>query len=199
MKERLRNLRSAIARNKLKNKGFTLIANNCLAGCVCHDLNQRFDTPTVNLYIPFPDYIAFLKNLKQWVYAEFTELPSYKGHPVGLLGGGIRVYFLHYQDFNIAVETWKRRVERIHWDNMFVVLVERDGCTYDNLMEFSSLPFENKVALTHAQYPNIPCSYQIKGYENIEEVGNIMDYAGMFGARVYDQFDWVKFLNKEKL
>ena len=87
MKEQLRNLRNIISRKKLKNKDFTLIANNCLAGCVLHDLNQRFDTPTINLYIPFPDYITFLKDIKRFVYSEFAELPNYKECPVGLLGG----------------------------------------------------------------------------------------------------------------
>lgn len=88
MKEQLRKFRNLCLSHKLKNHDFTIIANNCIAGCVLHDLNLRFDTPTINLYIPFPDYILFLKNLKRFVYADFTELPSENGHPVGLLGGG---------------------------------------------------------------------------------------------------------------
>ena len=70
MKQQLRELRNKILRKRLKN----------------HDLKLRFDTPTANLYIPFPDYIFFLKNLKQLVYAEFTEIP-HKACPAGLLGG----------------------------------------------------------------------------------------------------------------
>lgn len=88
MKEQLREFRNKIFRRRLKNRDFTIIANNCIAGCVYHDLGLRFDTPTVNLYIPFPDYILFLKNLKELVYAKFIQLPSVNGHPVGLLGGG---------------------------------------------------------------------------------------------------------------
>ena len=88
MKELLRKLHNKFQRLRLRNCDFTIIANNCTAGCVYHDLGLRFDTPTVNLYIPFPDYILFLKNLRQFVYAEFAELPSDNGHPVGLLGGG---------------------------------------------------------------------------------------------------------------
>lgn len=106
------------------------------------------------------------------------------------------MYFLHYQTFSEAVEAWRRRARRIHWDNLYVALVERDGCTYDNLLEFSSMPFKNKIALTHLKYTDISCSYQIKGYEKSKELGNVMGYAGMFGAKVYDQFNWVKFLNK---
>ena len=34
--------------NKNDIKPQTLICNNCLAGCVLHDYNMRFDTPTIN-------------------------------------------------------------------------------------------------------------------------------------------------------
>ena len=66
MKEQLREFRNKIFRRRLKNRDFTIIANNCIA---------------------FPDYILFLKNLKELVYAKFIQLPSVNGHPVGLLGG----------------------------------------------------------------------------------------------------------------
>ena len=86
MKQQLRELRNKILRKRLKNRDFTIITKNFLAACIYHDLKLRFDTPTVNLYIPFPDYIFFLKNLKQLVYAEFTEIP-HNACPAGLLGG----------------------------------------------------------------------------------------------------------------
>lgn len=98
MKEQLRDLRNKIRRMKLTNCEFTIIANNCLAGCVLHDFKLRFDTPTINLYIPFPDYMFFLKNLKQIVYAEFVQLPSENSHPVGLLGGGSACLFSSLSD-----------------------------------------------------------------------------------------------------
>ena len=60
----LKFLRMLYFRNKRDLKPQTLICNNCLAGCVLHDYNMRFDTPTINLWIPFPDYMKFLKRLK---------------------------------------------------------------------------------------------------------------------------------------
>lgn len=197
MKELLRKLHNKFQRLRLRNCDFTIIANNCIAGCVYHDLGLRFDTPTVNLYIPFPDYILFLKNLRQFVYAEFAELPSDNGHPVGLLGGVIHVYFLHYQSFNEGVESWKRRTERMHWDNLYVVLSERDGCREMDLHEFDLLPYRKKIAFTHIDYPSISNFFLIHGFEKSKELGNIMDYQGMFGRKYYDQFDWVKFLNQK--
>lgn len=106
------------------------------------------------------------------------------------------MYFLHYQSFKEGVEAWKRRVARIHWDNIFVVMSEKDGCTLADLQEFEQLAFKNKVAFTHVEYPQLTCGCYIKGYEHDQELGNIMDFKGRFGAKVYDQFDWVTFFNR---
>lgn len=109
----------------------------------------------------------------------------------------IHVYFLHYQSFEEGVSAWKRRARRIQWNNIFVVLSEKDGCTKMCLEEFEHLSYESKVALTHVEYPDITCGFYVKGYENCNELGNIMDFKGFWGQKVYDQFDWVKFLNQE--
>lgn len=109
----------------------------------------------------------------------------------------IHVYFLHYQSFKEGVESWKRRAERIHWDNLYVVLSERDGCLETDLQEFDLLPYLKKIAFTHIDYPSISHSFLIHGFEKSKELGNIMDYQGMLGRKYYDQFDWVKFLNQK--
>ena len=197
IKDTLRNLQNRFKRLRLKNQHFTVISNNCIAGCVLHDLGQRFYTPTVNLYIPFPDYTKFLQNLRHYVWAEIEDITSSLSTcPIGLVGGEIKVYFLHYKTFDDAKEAWCRRRERIDWENLYVVLVERDGCTADDLKEFDSLPYPNKIAFTHKKYPFIKSSFCIKGYEGKLELGNIMDYTGPFGKRVYDQFNWVRFFNQ---
>lgn len=187
-----------LLRKRLKNHDFTIVSNNCIAGCVLHDLRHRFDTPTVNMYIPFPDYIVFLQNIRTFVYADFEELPNESGCPKGLLGGEVRVFFLHYPSYEEGVKAWKKRAERIHWDNLYIVLAERDGCKYQDLQEFEKLTFNNKIALTHVEYPKLTCGFHIKGYEHDYELGNIMDFKGRFGAKIYDQFDWVTFLNRKE-
>lgn len=197
MKQQLRDLRNMLLRRRLKNHDFTIIANNCIAGCVLHDLKHRFDTPTINLYIPFPDYIVFLQNLRTFVYADFEELPNEGGCPKGLCGGAIRVFFLHYPSYEEGVKAWKKRAERIHWDNLYIVLAERDGCTYQDLHTFDSLLYTHKVALTHKHYLDIKSSFCIKGYSSQNEIGNIMNFNGYFGFKIYDQFNWVSFLNKK--
>jgi uncharacterized protein (DUF1919 family) len=183
--------------NKKLNQQFTLIANNCIAGCVLHDYKMRFDTPTINLYIPFPDYILFLQKFEYFINADFEEIKEEGAtYPIGLLGGEIKVHFLHYHSFDQAIESWRKRVKRIHHDNIKVVLVERDGCTAKDLMDFDKLPFTNKVALTRRNDLNLKSTFHFKGYDDKDELGNIMFYKGLFGKKIYDQFDWWSFLNK---
>lgn len=47
---------------RLKNKEFSLIANNCNGGFILHDLGLQFRSPFVNLYINPNDYIFILEN-----------------------------------------------------------------------------------------------------------------------------------------
>lgn len=67
------------------------------------------------------------------------------------VGGGIKIHFLHYETFAEANESWIRRSKRISWENNYFILVERDGCTYEDLLRFDKLPFKHKVALVHKQ------------------------------------------------
>ena len=90
LKTKLRKLYFAFSRYRLKNKSLTLITNNCLAGCVLHDFGMRFDTPTINLFIPFPDYIKFLTNLKSYVSKDIEDITGDSSYPIGLLGEAVR-------------------------------------------------------------------------------------------------------------
>lgn len=196
LKTKLRKIYFAFSRQRLKNKSFTLISNNCLAGCVLHDFSMRFDTPTINLFIPFPDYIKFLTNLKNYVSKDIEDITGDSPYPIGLLGGVIHLHFLHYKSFDEAVDAWKRRCRRIHWDNLRIVLVERDGCTESDLKAFDELPYSHKIALVHKDYSNIKSSFLIKGFEDCSELGNVMTFVNSLGRKHYDQFNWRQFLNQ---
>ena len=90
MKCRLRKSFFYITRKTFKNKEITLISNNCIAGCVLYDFGLRFDSPTINLFIPFPDYIKFLSDLKGFVNKEIVDITNGSNYPIGLLGETVR-------------------------------------------------------------------------------------------------------------
>ena len=87
------------AKRRLRNKNFTVISNNCIAGCILHDLGMRFDTPTINLFIPFPDFIQFLRNLKENLTKEIVDISGDSPYPIGLMGGANPYSFFALQRF----------------------------------------------------------------------------------------------------
>lgn len=161
---------------------------------VLHDYCLRFDTPTVNLFIRPKDYVELLSDIKRYMQSDMEDITFGNRYPVGLLGGKIRIDFLHYSSFAEAVASWKRRAARIDYNHIYAVLVERDGCTYEDLQRFDSLPLIHKVALVHKRYPEIKSSYMINYPGEDGLLGQIIDYQGPFGKRYYDHFDWKRFL-----
>ena len=49
-------------RTMLKNKDFTMLTENCLAGIVYHDFGMQFRSPLINGGFSTEDYIKFLQN-----------------------------------------------------------------------------------------------------------------------------------------
>lgn len=178
-----------------KNMDFSLMCNNCVGAMVAHDLGVQFNSPTVNLFIYPKDYLNFLENLDCMSKAKLENVtPINSTYPIGSLNG-VKIHFLHYKSFEEAAKAWNRRIKRLNYENMYVVLIEREGCTYEDLLRFDNLSFGHKIALTHRDYNDIKCSYKVPGYENSKEVGILTDWDGFMGKRLYDCFDWVNWLN----
>lgn len=187
-------------RKRLENKNFTWLSSNCTGAMITHELKCRFNTPTVNLYITPTDFIRFLSDIKSYENLEFDFLEEGNklGYPVGKLKD-IIVYFVHYNSAEEAAIKWKERFKRIQYDNLFVMMSERDGCTYEDLEKFDSLPFENKIVLTKKNYPDIESAVYIPGFEKEEQLGDVFRMKKLLGLKkYYDIFDFVEWLNKGK-
>lgn len=175
-------------------KNISIFCNNCIGAFVAHDFRLPFNSPTVNLMIPPAEFIEYIKHLEEYTNADITEITSDKDWPVALLGGKVHLHLIHYKDVAEGVKAWRRREKRINWDKMYFVLIETDGCTHDDLKQFDSLPYKNKVALTHKPYEDIKCGFYIKGYENQGGLIDTYRFHKIFPTRKYDQFNWKKFL-----
>lgn len=187
-----------IYKNRLKNTTMSVIASNCNGALILHDLGVRFNSPFVNLWIKPRDFIKLLKDFDRYMEEELKEFVE-KGidYPIGQLDDVI-VYFQHYESFKQAKEKWDERKNRIDKDNLFVIFTDRDGCTYEDLLEFDSLPY-NKVVFTNKLYPEIKSSFYIKGFEKNESVGHCFEYMPGKKIKYYDQFDYVRWFNKGKI
>lgn len=192
-----RRLYLEIKRKKLKNKNPTIFSANCNGAMILHDMQCRFNSPFVNLFISADDFIKFLKDPKKYLNAEPVEISSKKAFPVGKVED-ITVYFMHYKSFDEARLKWVERSKRVDMNNLFIMMTDKNGCTEKHIAEFDNLPYKNKVIFTHKPYPQYKSAYYIKGFEDKKEVGTLSDdKSGFFKRRWLDDFDYVKFLNGE--
>lgn len=191
----MRRLRNARFRRKLKNTEFTIFASNCNGTMIAHDLGQQFRSPFVNLWLTSEDFVRFLEQSRTYLEQELIFIESQYPYPVAKLGD-IKLYFQHYATNEQAREAWDRRKERINWDNLFVMMTDRDNCTKELLCRFDALPYENKVVFTHVPMPDIASAVYIPGFEDQNSVGVCSEFVDSWrGKRYYDSFDFVGWLN----
>ena len=185
-------------RKNLINKDFSLIASNCNGGFLLHDLNLQFKTPFINLWMKPNDFIKYLQNITYYQSCSLVfKEKSVQDYPVGILDD-IEIYFQHYKTKEEAKAKWEERSKRINLDNLFILFTDRDGCTYQNLLDFDKLPYQNKIVFTNQIYSEIKSSFYIKGFEDEESVGLCFEYLNKFtGKKIYDCFDYISWFNKK--
>ena len=169
-----------------------------------HELFQRFDTPTINACFNAGDFVKFCKNMKFYLSQELVEciLPNIT-FPVGTLGEAedkITIYFLHYDSFIHAKQKWEERSKRIHWDNLFFLMTDGEGCNYEIAREFDSLPYKHKTLLTYRDLPGIKSAVNLNTANLLYEQGIGAPCFFAFKSalsikRVIDDWDYVGFLN----
>lgn len=180
----LRGLRKILTRylainfRKLKNRDFTLIANNCVGGVIYNDLGLRFKSPTINLYFYCPDYITFLEDFDFCLQKEISIDYKSKYHsnpcnyPIGHLED-VEIHFLHYESIEEAHTKWEERKSRIDRKNLFILGSDRDLCDNNLIARFASLPFDRKVIFSSKPLEQ-DCSVYFPEYRLQNQVGDLI-------------------------
>ena len=187
-------------RHRFNNPDVTILSSNCLGGCIAHDLKLRFNSPTVNLWMTPSDFIRFCHDLHHYLHSDLTFIDStisgVEDYPVARIDD-ITIYFQHYHTEEEARTKWKQRCWRINANNIRCIMTEKNGCTDEDLAEFSKLPYPT-AAIVHKEKKDIPNTHVVRGFEHEEEVGNVIAYLPnhYMGHKYYDDFDYVTFLNR---
>ena len=186
-------------RKRLKNHTFTLFSNNCNGGCICHDLGLEFRSPFINLFITAPDYMKILRAPHDYLGKPLDFLAQHpESYPVAMLGDA-KIHFMHYHSDEEAKSAWQRRLKRIDWDNLLVLMSDQDGCTEEIIREFDALPYKHKALFTHIPHPEIASAVYIPGFEERDSVGNCDAFISKGSGRKYfDAFDYVAWFNSAK-
>ena len=196
---------SSLQRSKLKDKDFSIICNNCIAGGIYHKLGIEYSTPTVGLFFFSSDYMKFLENLDVYinqpitfrevsVHHEANKLRKIKPYPIGVLGGDVEVQFMHYKDEVEAEEKWGRRRKRINFGNLFIIYSDaEEDFKLEYVLKYQKLPFEHKIFLSSKPLSGISCSVFLDDYKDASHVGDSTR------NRKYEKnIDIIKWLNHEK-
>lgn len=188
-------------RARLCNHDFTIISNNCCAGVIYSDLGVQFKSPTINLYFEPEDYLIFVKNLKSYSLGELKEVSSTtnKTFPVGSLTTcnstlpDIKIYFMHYESWDKAYESWIKRCGRINFKNLFFLWeYNKENTEFTLLQEFDSLPIK-KMIFSYEKLPGIKNYFRFCFSDEFQP-GEILKITEQ-GRRNIDEFDYVSFLN----
>lgn len=196
VQQKLRYMKCKKWQNNLTNKTITIITNNCLAGFLYHDLDLPFRSPTINLWLDSKDYLFFLKSLKDIKSKTLNEVKKTRyEYPVGIIDN-YHVLFQHYDNFEQSKSAWMRRVDRIDFENLYIVFVQREDTTIEQIKAFDQLDFPNKLFLSNRNMKDIKSVFWIRGFEDEPSIGLINEHRNRWsGTRYYDQFDWVKWFN----
>ena len=148
----------------------TFISQNCIGGVLYHDLRLPFLSPTVNTFIPEPDFVKFALNLRHYLEQELT-LRWEEEYPVGLLGD-VEIHFMHYATCKEVKETWERRKARINWDKIFVLATDRDGFDAAVYEQWKQIPYPKVLFTAHPEFTEDAIFYP--EYEVAGQVGDLI-------------------------
>lgn len=187
---------------KCINDDTTVISNNCFAGRIMQDLNMKYNSPTLGLYIWTPDYIEFVSKLRYYLteakltFVKHSKYPlgderrSKWSHwyPIGLLDGKVEIQFLHYHSEKEAAEKWYRRAGRINWNNIMVIGMEQNLCTIKDIYDFDKLPIAKKVIFTSRNLSDVKSNIYLKEFDGRDEVGDAYRFSDVYYRGLIEYF-----------
>ena len=133
--------------NTRKGEGRSLLCNNCTGGVILHELGFRFDTPTINTWIPDGDFLRFVENIAFYKKQQMMILPNQKDYVLACLGD-VQVHFMHETDPEKAVAEWQRRFSRMDEKNVYCLFVAGEKTSAEEVKKATKLPFKNICILT---------------------------------------------------
>ena len=138
------------AQRHLKSDGFSIISQNCIGGVIYSDMKMQFLSPTINTFIPEPDFIKFVSNLEYYMNQDIV-MSWAEEYPVGLLDD-VHVHFMHYDTCSEAKECWERRKKRIKWNKIFILATDRDGFNDESYESWKNISYPKILFTTQKKY-----------------------------------------------
>lgn len=182
-------------RKKIKNKEISIICPNCIGGIIYHRLGLKFLSPTINLWMWQYDYLKFVSNLEYYISLKLDFIESENSYPVAKLGD-ITLHFNHYKTKMEANECWNRRKKRINYDNLFLIMYDKDGITKEDLKKLESIKCKGKIVISNKTYDDLNYIIKIPANMNNPKKRYRLEESKITGVRKFEKyFDYVTWLN----
>jgi uncharacterized protein (DUF1919 family) len=151
-------------RRRLNNTDFTIISNNCWGGIIYEYFNLPKNSPTVGMYFFAEEYIRFIYNLKYYLkqpleiinssQSKYKEQLIERNQANCLIGkiADVEMVLLHFSSAQEAQEKWKRRCERVNYDNLIYKFSEMNYCTEEHIKAFDAFSAKKKVMFVCKDY-----------------------------------------------
>ena len=189
---------------RLCNRRPTILANNCIATIIYHDLGLPFLSPTINLTISHMDFIKFLNHLPEYLESDVCPLEVKDAdYPVGEIRYGeesVRLNFVHYASFEEGRSKWNERKKRVDPENLFI-LEFIESAVPEMIEEFSRLPYPNKRFITNENPTTCDCVEVLALLDDKDYhrgTGQLLQRKPRSVKRYLDSFDYVTFINRGK-
>ncbi|WP_027077529.1 DUF1919 domain-containing protein [Maribacter antarcticus] len=135
-----------ILSQKIIKDNFTIISDDCWGGQIYRQLSIPYYTPTVGLWIGGDDYLKFIENLNNTNAYNIQKVNSKETYPIGK-SSDAQFHFLHYENFDLAVRTFKRRYDRIIWNRLlYKIDLEKPVFNVEHIKKWNDMQLENSIA-----------------------------------------------------
>lgn len=132
----------------LKESKLSILSINCVGGIISHLFALPFRSPFINLYMNEKDFLTLLENDPRYLlngelklYDTGYEENLHIEYPIYEING-LLLNMNHYSDFKNAEYKWYKRVQRINWYNLLIMMYTDSK---EILTRFDKLPFAKKV------------------------------------------------------
>ena len=157
----------------LKRKDFTLIANTCAASRIYQMCDCEYETPCVAVIIKPDEYLKLCQKLKEYLKYElkFVRYEEWfltnKYHTLCKLGD-VEIKFIGRHDFEKCKNDWDNRVERINYENLFLIYENTHyRPTIDFYEKFLEIPYGTKLILQRDVHLSVKHTICTVDYANL--------------------------------
>ena len=136
---------------RLKESNISIISNNCWGGMVYYTLGIECCSPFKNLFLEDSDYIKLLENIYDYLSLDLKflrydiDMHSHKKYTVMELGD-VLFHCNHDSEPEFAIKSWKRRREKINYNNLFIEMYTVNEKVADRFLELKQ--YSKKICFT---------------------------------------------------